>query len=56
MLKKYGFQAATISLIGDNLAVWDKVKLWDPGQASSNGAKISITTNVYTPIEPFILK
>lgn len=27
-----------ISVIGDNLYVWDKVKLWDPEQASSNGA------------------
>lgn len=27
-----------ISAIGDNLHVWDKVKLWDPEQASSNGA------------------
>lgn len=27
-----------ISAIGDNLHVWDNVKLWDPEQASSNGA------------------
>lgn len=27
-----------ISCMGDNLYVWDKVKLWDPEQASSNGA------------------
>lgn len=33
-----GMESATISLIGDNLACWDDVKLWDPGQASSNGA------------------
>jgi TonB-linked SusC/RagA family outer membrane protein len=32
------FQSASISLIGENLHVWDKVKLWDPGQASANGA------------------
>lgn len=32
------FRAATVSLIGDNLHVWDKVKLWDPAQASDNGA------------------
>jgi TonB-linked SusC/RagA family outer membrane protein len=37
-MKKIGLESATISLIGDNLAVWDKVKLWDPGQASSNGS------------------
>lgn len=33
-----GMESATISLIGDNLACWDDVKLWDPGQASGNGA------------------
>lgn len=33
-----GIQAITLQLVGDNLACWDKVKLWDPGQASSNGA------------------
>ena len=32
-----------ISLIGDNLYVWDKVKLWDPEQASSNGAVYPLT-------------
>jgi hypothetical protein len=38
LLKKYGINAATFSLLGANLAVWDHVKLWDPEQASSNGA------------------
>lgn len=37
-LKKRGVSAATFSLLGANLAVWDNVKLWDPEQASSNGA------------------
>jgi TonB-linked SusC/RagA family outer membrane protein len=37
-LKRYGISSATFSFVGDNLAVWDKVKLWDPEQASSNGA------------------
>ena len=32
------FQSASISLTGENLHVWDKVKLWDPAQASDNGA------------------
>lgn len=32
------FNSLTFSLVGDNLHVWDKVKLWDPGQASANGA------------------
>lgn len=38
LLKRYGISSATFSFVGDNLAVWDKVKLWDPEQASSNGA------------------
>jgi TonB-linked SusC/RagA family outer membrane protein len=37
LMKKIGLESATVSAIGDNLKVWDKVKLWDPGQASSNG-------------------
>ena len=32
-----------VSLIGDNLFIWDKVKLWDPEQASSNGAVYPLT-------------
>lgn len=32
-----------ISIIGDNLHVWDKVKLWDPEQANSNGAVYPLT-------------
>ena len=32
-----------LSVIGDNLHVWDKVKLWDPEQASSNGAVYPLT-------------
>ena len=35
---RVGVEGATISLIGENLHVWDKVKLFDPTQASSNGA------------------
>jgi len=35
-----------ISVIGDNLYVWDKVKLWDPEQASSNGAVYPLTRSV----------
>lgn len=34
---KVGVDPAVLSLVGENLHVWDKVKLWDPGQASSNG-------------------
>lgn len=36
--KKIGINKATFSLIGDNLHVWDKVKIADPAQASSNGS------------------
>lgn len=32
-----------ISAIGDNLYLWDKIKFWDPEQASSNGAVYPIT-------------
>src|SRR5690606_29376316 len=32
-----------ISIIGDNLYLWDKVKYWDPEQASSNGAVYPLT-------------
>lgn len=35
--KKIGLQGCQISLIGDNLHCWDKIKLWDPAQASDNG-------------------
>lgn len=37
-LKRIGIQNVTLQLVGYNLGTWDKVKLWDPGQASSNGA------------------
>jgi TonB-linked SusC/RagA family outer membrane protein len=46
-LQKLGIQNATISLIGDNLQVWDKVKISDPTQASDNGARYPIQ-RVYT--------
>ncbi len=38
ILEKVGIHNLTLQLIGQNLATWDSVKLWDPGQASSNGA------------------
>jgi hypothetical protein len=31
-------ESATLSAIGENLHVWDTMKLWDPAQASDNGA------------------
>lgn len=37
-IKKAGINNATFSLIGENLHVWDKVKIFDPGQANANGS------------------
>ena len=37
-LNKVGIDNILFQFIGQNLAVWDSVKLWDPGQASSNGS------------------
>ncbi|MDR3250739.1 MAG: TonB-dependent receptor [Tannerella sp.] len=42
VLSIFGIQDATASLIGENLYVWDTVKLFDPAQASSNGATYPI--------------
>lgn len=43
LFKKVGIQNATFSLIGENLWLWDKGdKIFDPTQASSNGAKYPI--------------
>lgn len=39
LFRRIGISNVTIQAVGNNLACWDKVKLWDPGQASSNGAK-----------------
>jgi len=39
-----GISSATLSLTGTNLACWDKVNLWDPEQASSNGSVYPIQT------------
>lgn len=38
VFKHIGLSKCDITAIGENLASWDKVKLWDPEQASSNGA------------------
>lgn len=38
-----GMSNLRISFIGDNLYVWDDVKLWDPEQASDNGAVYPLT-------------
>ena len=44
---KMGLQKATISLIGENLAVWSKEKLLDPSQAGDNGTSYPIQ-RIYT--------
>jgi hypothetical protein len=36
-LKKIGVQSLDLQFVGNNLHVWDKVKMFDPEQASSNG-------------------
>lgn len=36
-LKKVGISSVDFQLVGSNLWVWDKVKLWDPEQANQNG-------------------
>lgn len=46
-LKKVGINDATFSLIGENLYVWDKVKIFDPAQATGNGAAYPLQ-RVYT--------
>ena len=38
VLRRIGISDVVIQAVGNNLACWDKVKLWDPGQASSNGS------------------
>ena len=43
MTEKISMSNLRLSLIGDNLHVWDKVKFWDPEQASSNGAVYPLT-------------
>jgi TonB-linked SusC/RagA family outer membrane protein len=44
--QKIAMNNLRISLIGDNLHLWDKVKLFDPEQASSNGSVYPLTRSV----------
>lgn len=46
-MERIGLQYATISLVGDNLHVWDKVSLWDPAQTKESGMKYPIQ-RIYT--------
>ena len=41
-LRTVGISDMNLQFVGQNLAVWDSVKLWDPGQASANGAAYPI--------------
>ena len=41
--RRIHMKSLRVSVIGDNLHVWNKVKLWDPEQASSNGASYPLT-------------
>lgn len=41
--RKVRMSSFRVSIIADNLHVWDKVKLWDPEQASKNGAAYPLT-------------
>lgn len=43
-LKRFGLSSADIQLVGNNLYVWDKVKLWDPEQGYRNGRAYPIPT------------
>lgn len=43
LLRRIRVKRLRLSLMGDNLHVWDKVRYWDPEQASSNGAVYPLT-------------
>lgn len=42
-MKKIYVKGLRVSIIGDNLCVWDNVKIWDPEQASKNGSVYPLT-------------
>ncbi|KAA6318227.1 hypothetical protein EZS27_031740, partial [termite gut metagenome] len=46
-LQKIGISSLDLQLVGSNLYVWDKVKLFDPEQANKNGNAYPIPA-VYT--------
>lgn len=45
-LYKLNINTLRISVLGDNLHVWDRIRLWDPEQASSNGAVYPLTRSI----------
>lgn len=42
-IRRLAMNNCRVSLIADNVYVWDKVKLWDPEQASGNGSGYPLT-------------
>ncbi len=43
-LKRFGISSMDLQLVGSNLYIWDKVKIFDPEQAVWNGRKYPIPT------------
>ncbi|MDD3968991.1 MAG: hypothetical protein PHT18_09420, partial [Proteiniphilum sp.] len=43
-LKQIGISSMDLQLVGSNLYIWDKVKIFDPEQAVWNGRKYPIPT------------
>lgn len=46
-MQRIGLESANLSFIGDNLHVWDKVRLYDPAQGKDKGLKYPLQ-RVYT--------
>lgn len=44
--KQLGISSIDFQLVGSNLAIWDKVKIWDPEQARYNGSEYPIPTTL----------
>ncbi|SMC61244.1 SusC/RagA family TonB-linked outer membrane protein [Pedobacter africanus] len=44
ILKRLGIKSMDLQLVGNNLYIWDNVKLYDPEQAAWNGRKYPIPT------------
>ncbi|CDN32067.1 SusC/RagA family TonB-linked outer membrane protein [Mucinivorans hirudinis] len=52
MLSKIGINSARIYCMGTNLAVWDKIKYWDPEMGNSNeGLNYPLTMNISFGLE-----
>jgi TonB-linked SusC/RagA family outer membrane protein len=44
ILKRIGIKSMDLQFVGNNLYIWDKVKIYDPEQAAWNGRKYPIPT------------